>query len=557
MRSLERVEVIVAVGLAWIISVPCAHAEDTKGKWQFGFGISYYSTVDYIRSNADLAISSGVVDENGLPNVGSVDERPDINIMNQASIHDDFKLDFTGSYGVTRWFALEAGVSYMNAPVGNIEFYFANTEQGISAPQDQALNGVKPACGPNGASPGDCWDWTPGSPTQVKNNTFLPVGTITEIPIHLSGLIRFRPESPLNPYIGLGFGYILTDLKHADEFNKDAAIFSNPNFIVSTADEGEYTINTRSRRENGGIPFNFHPNTLEASVSNTWEWHAIGGVDYHTSEHVAMYVDARYIWTQGSVDIRTDGAHQVRFGISDPGTLVVKVQAAQGKTFDPNDPTTYYLWEDIGVPANQHFHDLCPQCQNDGYLETEDGNLDGALDGHEDDGGILYKVPPCQPGLPCSRTILDEAVRIVCPTCANNQTLDTEDANGNGFLDRYLLYGVDICTTAQGVGNPKCTPDRSSPTPRYVWPEGCSQSPITLAPFQALTESGCPAFLQPHVLLDQNQQPVIDPVTQKPILVYDSIRGTNADNAADTYIVQGGRIRMGGFSLGFGIKFSF
>src|SRR5262245_62817193 len=89
-----------------------ALAEDTKGKWQFGFGISYFSTVDYIRSNSDLAIAQGLPDENGLPSVGSVDERPDINIMNQASIHDDFKLDFTASYGLTRWLALEAAVGY-------------------------------------------------------------------------------------------------------------------------------------------------------------------------------------------------------------------------------------------------------------------------------------------------------------------------------------------------------------------------------------------------------------------------------------------------------------
>src|SRR5262245_66131740 len=88
-----------------------ALAEDTKGKWQFGFGISYYSTVDYIRSNADIALAEGVVGDNGLPSVGSVDERPDINIQNEASIRDDFKLDFNASYGLTRWLALETGVS--------------------------------------------------------------------------------------------------------------------------------------------------------------------------------------------------------------------------------------------------------------------------------------------------------------------------------------------------------------------------------------------------------------------------------------------------------------
>src|SRR6058998_1212086 len=124
--------VAIALGASLLVSSR-ALAEDTKSKCQFGFGISYFSTVDYIRSNADIALAEGVIGDNGLPSVGSVDERPDINIQNEASIRDDFKLDFSASYGLTRWFALEAGASYMNAPVGNIEFYTRNVHQGITS----------------------------------------------------------------------------------------------------------------------------------------------------------------------------------------------------------------------------------------------------------------------------------------------------------------------------------------------------------------------------------------------------------------------------------------
>src|SRR5207249_2238609 len=96
----------------------------------------------------------------------------------------------------------------------------------------------------------------------------------------------------------------------------------------------------------------------------------------------------------GAVDIRTDDAHQVRFGILDDGQLVTQtfVQTAPGVygpgTFNPNDNKTWYLWEDIGVAANAPFHAMCPQCQNDGYLETEDKNSNGLLDAR------------CQPGVP-------------------------------------------------------------------------------------------------------------------------------------------------------------
>src|SRR5262249_23277825 len=110
MRPNKRVSIIAVVGVASLLPFSSTLPEHTKGKWQFGFGLSYYATVDYIRSNSDLAVASGVVGNDGLPPVSSVDERPDINVLNQPSIRDNFKVDFNASYGLTRWLALEAAV---------------------------------------------------------------------------------------------------------------------------------------------------------------------------------------------------------------------------------------------------------------------------------------------------------------------------------------------------------------------------------------------------------------------------------------------------------------
>src|SRR5262245_54477813 len=554
--------VAIVLGLSLSLSSQ-ALAEDTKGKWQFGFGISYYSTVDYIRSNADIALAEGVVGDNGLPSVGSVDERPDINIQNEASIRDDFKLDFNASYGLTRWLALETGVSYMSASVGNIEFYTRNVHQGVTS----QTNTLVSACGPDPSSPGNCWQWTPQQPDEIRNNNFLPVGTITEIPIHLSGLIRFRPESPFDPYIGVGFGYIIADLSTGDDFNKVASGFSDPNFTVSVASEGEFTVNGRCNRE--GFPIGidcteFHPKTLEANVSDTWEWHAIGGVDYYTSEHFSVYVDARYYWTSGSVDIRTDRAHQVRFAVDDSGTLILATRryknATPGDPFGPGDPASGdFLWEDTGVPANQAFHTMCPECQGNGTLETEDKNQNGSLDDRCDpnipndfceDEGTLYRLPPG------SRDV-NESMKMTCPDnnhdgvpdCAHNHILDTEDANNNGYLDRYIVYGYDICTTDRAAGNPRCgcggPGQPACPTNNnnvtYIWPQGCPQNEQQIAPYASLTETGCPPFAP------------IDPTSG----TRQTLGTTVADDAADTVIIQGGRIRMGGFGLGIGFKFTF
>jgi hypothetical protein len=353
----------------------------------------------------------------------------------------------------------------------------------------------------------------------------------------------------------------------------------------------------------------FTPGAIEANIRDTWEWHVAGGVDYYATDRFSVYVDARYIWTSGALDIRTDGAHQVRFGVADSGRLLVQRRlyknddplyafAAEDPNhyLDPGDPTSGpYLWEDYGVPQNRHFQeDICPpypvghpqagqsMCRNSGYLETEDRNMNGNLDtacegpggnNYCEDEGYLYRL------LPGTRDLGDdpELLRIDCPNCRHNQAsnvgpdsipgtaddgFDTEDTNGNGYLDRFLVFGVDICTTPQGVGHPRCIEDQFNDT-RYsfVWPELCSRDPQTLGPFTSLTESGCPPFLparQRFNGVDQNGNPI--PVRDSNgNLVFDrgSVQTTVNDNAADTFIIQGGKIRLGGFSLGMGFKFTF
>src|SRR5262249_32052551 len=155
--------------------------------------------------------------------------------------------------------------------------------------------------------------------------------------------------SPFDPYIGLGFGYIHTDLKNGDEFNRKSALLST--LTVSSADEGEYNINTRCRRENGSGCTQFKPGPPEANVKDAWEWHAVGGVDYYMSDRVSLYVDARYVWSSGAIDIRTDDAHQVQFAVLDEGQIFLKSIGKDGKAFNPNDPSTWLLWEDQGVVA--------------------------------------------------------------------------------------------------------------------------------------------------------------------------------------------------------------
>ena len=508
MRRGRGVRFLTAALLGGLLLTPLARAEDTKGKWQFGFGLSYFSTTDSIRSNADIAVASGLPAGNGLPPVTAIDPRPDINLLNQASIADDFKLDVSGSYGLTRWLAIEAAAGYQRSAVGNIEYFTHNETQplGVPSPVDNS------SCGPDGSF--KCTDYhvNPGSLQKANTSSFLQVGQLTKIPVQLSSLIRFRPESPFDPYIGLGVGYIFTNIEDGSDFKEKQQHVAAT--LVTNAYEGEIT--TR-----GGLPTKisgpgFFPTPPSAQVRDSFEWHAIGGVDYYINERVSFYIDGRYTWTSGSVDIRTDGAHEVLFGISDQGRLLTLKQ-----TFDPaKGPTSGpYLWEDVGlhdnsldtkgnfsnfiscdptnspgVPCGALFPNALPTDPNshlgrvglgDRLFETEDHDLNGSLTINstinENDGIIDVYPPGPIPTFRDSANVLhqdpNEAIgHFFCPQCVPCDATHTtgclssppvpsstdlvraltEDQNYNNYMDRFLLYGVDICTTPQGVGNPVC-----------------------------------------------------------------------------------------------------
>ena len=544
----------VVVGLSALPS----RAEDTKGRWQFGFGLSYYSTIDSIRSNSDIALSSGIVDDQGIPPVQTVDERPDSNMNNRPSVNDDFKVDFNASYGLTRWLAVELAGGYLKSDIGNIEAYTTDGTISFSGEGSSSTNAL---CGENASVRSACYSYNAQPRTNKLENAFVPVGQITAIPLHLSALVRFRPESPFDPYLGLGVGYIFTDLKTSEEFIARGEELSSRGIV--SASRGEFTQQTLRKAKVTDAMGNettvtvfpdlevpapgYQPKPLAAEVRNGFEWHAVGGVDYYMNERFSVFVDARYSWTNVAVDITADGFHQVRLGANDEGRLVL------GQVGSAQDP---YLWEDNGVGqgfiagpggiGGTTFHQRCPACLNDGFFETEDKNFNGTVDSGEDNG-VIWVLPP---GSSDPLEHIDD-LTFTCPSCVGNQPTvpgappqwqqDTEDANYNQRLDRFLLYGVDICSTTAGVGHPSCVDvpaDTLNGGRRYVWPGGCSQQIPQVGQSAAAgnaSPEGCPA----------------------PLAAPPNLTTSGVDDVSDIYLIQGGKMSLGGFSMGVGLKFTF
>ncbi len=350
-----------AVVLATILSATVAQAEDTLKKWQFGVGFSYWSTDDNIRSNANTAYAP--VDPTqaaNLPPIVYSDPRPDANEQNEATIQDSFKFDFQASFGLTRWVALQLDMSYFRGDVGNIEFYSEDQTVPVNLTHtyyDPNLPSTV-TCTPNGTV--ECWNLSTGTVNLVRRNALLPVGQITEVPVSLSGVVRFRPESPFDPYVGAGVGYIFasldtsasslgtpilmsaSDITGTNEIVTmkgfdDVQDFTN-GLVVQTIQSGARAILNYPYIQTNSYPPTYIPNdrytlydddgtplgtpltALSATVNSGMAYHLMGGVDYYFSERWSLYIDARYVWAQSKVKIRIDGDKtQILSGVRDYG----------------------------------------------------------------------------------------------------------------------------------------------------------------------------------------------------------------------------------------------
>jgi outer membrane protein W len=357
--------------LVALVSADAVRGEDTRKKWQFGAGFSYWSTDDNIRSNASTAFAPTDPSQgNSLPSILFTDPRPDANELNQATIQDNFKFDFQASFGLTRWVAIRLDGSYFKGDVGNIEYYSEDASLTPSISQvppepvlkTQPPNPLDPThsiCAPitGTAPPGSkpCYVMTTGSQDIVKRNAYLPVGNITEVPVALSGVVRFRPESPFDPYVGAGLGYIFTNLDTSSSSMNTPLVMtasdvSGSNRIVTMRGfddvqnftNGLVVHNIRSGaravlqypcHQVSWFPVVCNPTTnrpitaegdtplvaLTATVNSAMEYHLMGGVDYYITNKWSVYIDARYVWAQSTVKIRIDNQDQVIAGIKDYG----------------------------------------------------------------------------------------------------------------------------------------------------------------------------------------------------------------------------------------------
>lgn len=305
---LQRVGVAMAACVVALMVFAPAHAEDLKGRWYFGANLSYMSTTDSIRNNA--AISIGPPGDDGIPfsfdpnedsECGGVpqqpgpspgrfcDRRPDDLLGRSNTVEETFRYEITAGFGLTSWLNLQLDAGYYSGDVGPVDAYLRDKFPIANNPVDpSSLQG-----------------------RHVRTVSFpTSAGTLTEIPVSLTGIVRFRKDSPLNPYIGMGAGMIFADIDTSSDVDALNQRLSTMH-IQTVANEISHEITPvqfTSLKLDGKVPFLW---PIKVSVEDAHEWHLVGGAEYFLNDRFSVAFDARYTFADRYVDIDMNGEDQI------------------------------------------------------------------------------------------------------------------------------------------------------------------------------------------------------------------------------------------------------
>ncbi len=287
-----------------------AFAEDIEKKWRLSFGLDSYTTQDEIKSDADNR-AYYMDDQNKVTEVG-VDPRPDTAATNVCQIEDVLQLHVGASYAFNSWFLIEFSAGYSKADIGDLE---------VTA----------------------LFDIDQEAQDLLTEGTFLfrlyplPVGELTKIPIQLSSVVRFRPKSNFNPYLGVGIGYILTEFEPSPEINSlSSAIDRSVGAFLSASYGGVIPLD--KFRDLG-------PVTIETPES--LEWHVLGGIEYTFRKNWAIFLDSKYIFAARSMRIKIDGVEKFGKGFPDGEVRLSEVDYIPSEGGEP-----YWITSGGGIDFN-------------------------------------------------------------------------------------------------------------------------------------------------------------------------------------------------------------
>ncbi|MBI3448115.1 MAG: outer membrane beta-barrel protein [Acidobacteria bacterium] len=365
---------LLALALVSALATSVPFAEDVKGKFYVGGNLAVLVTTDNIRSNAALIIAP--LGRDGAPFTGDrgeviscdatrsnvfCDPRPDDLLSRQTQLQQTLKFDGHIGYGLTSSFSVQLDTGYYKGGITNFDVFTTKV-----VPFTTNLSGDPCAShDANSLVPGfkfreACEFHNARTKTE---KTPITAGQVTEIPVVLNGILRFRKDSNFNPYIGAGVGYLLTNVNQSDAVDALNTRLESLH-VISVTDEfgGRFGKNLVAPDTDGNAPFN---RQASVTIDRGLMWQFVGGGEYFFNDRVSLVFDARYgvsgqainILMKGGQDqidvtafsedlFRKDGSLKIFLAQNSPPNPVV----------DPNNPGFRYVCDFQTAPPPKDYN---------------------------------------------------------------------------------------------------------------------------------------------------------------------------------------------------------
>jgi len=364
-RRCARRRIVRLTALIALFAVPSLlPAEDERGRWTIGFGGGILSTFDDIRSNAavvdllDIGRAGDISDDTA----DNPDLRQDDLLGRETSTEEVQTFNFSAAYGLTPWLSLQVDLGYYEGNVSNLDtfrIYQHYIDAGSDNFYDDRLR-------------------TPLHDISAPIN----IGQLQQIPLTVSAVFRFRRDSPFNPILGAGVGWVFADLQESQAFadlnaeilrgfqrtqmfNGSASnlqaitdVHGNPvasancalpanrlalgdwacakgiarleDLLQQLKDEGSYDpVLEQELRQAFAEAFNtnFIPTRalVTAEVDDGFAYQLTGGAEYHFNDNWSVYMLGRYLATKADLRVRiTDNGNLFTANPTDPGLETVQ-----------------------------------------------------------------------------------------------------------------------------------------------------------------------------------------------------------------------------------------
>lgn len=322
-RQLALVTVLCLI-LAW--SPAGVLANPSKDRWWFGASAGYHTTEASITPNAD---------ESG-------DIRPDDYVSRDAAVDDTISYGLSAGFGMTERFTLQLDVGYFEGEIDGIDTYMVDTFPRV-APSNLNVFLL---------------------PRETTES--MTTGTLTEIPVSLSGVVRFMKDGPFNPYVGAGAGMVFTQIDAVGDIEALNARMGAMR-IRAILDEKGHDVTPKEFFPLKG-PARVPAFPMEVEVDDGVEFHLMTGLEYFPTEHLSIIADLRYSFVDQEVRIEMGGEDQVVLDI-------------WSEEIFRDDGSVQYFRDNGGVPNPYRNND--PNQGTVNCSRNTTGDFD--RDGHNDD----------------------------------------------------------------------------------------------------------------------------------------------------------------------------